>query len=144
MRKVSKKKPRFDCDVNGGIMVVAALRYALGRMTYVPGAVQDWIKTYWDSLDSNTKCVIIRDVFEYLYNEFRSSGNYEVPFGGYDIREWEKFAIDRYWLLDYNERKYIDQELKNIATVLDSGISKDSKWLSTWMIPKLYEHQNEL
>ena len=141
----TKKKPSFHCDVNGGIMVTCALRYSLGRMTYVPGAVQDWIKTYWDSLDSNTKCVLIRDVFEYLYNEFRSSGKYEVPFGGYDIREWEKFAIDRYWQLDYNERKYIDQELKNIATVLDSGIGKDSKWLSTWMIPKLYEnHQNEL
>lgn len=142
--KKTKKKPSFDCDVNGGIMVTCALRYSLGRMTYVPGAVQDWIKTYWDSLDSNTKCVIIRDVFEYLYDEFRSSGKYEVPFGGYDVREWEKFAIDRYWKLDYNERKYIDQELKNIATVLDSGISKDSKWLSTWMIPKLYEYQNEL
>lgn len=140
----TKKQPKFNCDINGGIMVVSALRYALGRMTYVPGAVQDWIKTYWDSLDSNTKCVIVRDVFKYLYDEFRSSGKYEVPFGGYDVREWEKFAIDRYWKLDYNERKYIDQELKNIATVLDSGIGKDSKWLSTWIIPKLYEHQNEL
>lgn len=140
----TKKKSSFNCDVNGGIMVTCALRYSLGRMTYVPGAVQDWIKTYWDNLDSNTKCVIIRDVFEYLYNEFRSSGNYEVPFGGYDIREWEKFAIDRYWLLDYNERKYIDQELKNIATTLDRGQTKDSKWLSTWMIPKLYENRHEL
>ena len=143
MSKTKNKKPSFNCDVNGGIMVTCALRYSLGRMTYVPGAVQDWIKTYWDSLDSNTKCVLIRDVFEYLYDEFRSSGKYEVPFGGYDIREWEKFAIDRYWQLDYNERKYIDQEIQNIAKVLDSGIGKDSKWLSTWMLPKLYENKHE-
>ena len=38
------KKPNFNCDVNGGIMVTSALRYALGRMTYVPGAVQDETK----------------------------------------------------------------------------------------------------
>ncbi len=61
MRKLTKKKPSFNCDVNGGIMVTCALRYSLGRMTYVPGTVQDWIRTYWNDLDSNTKCVLIRD-----------------------------------------------------------------------------------
>lgn len=132
--KKTKKKPKFNCDVNGGIMVTSALRYALGRMTYVPGAVQDWIKNHWDNLNSNTKCVVVRDVFEYLYDEFKSSGMYELPFGGYDIREWEKFAIDRYWVLDYNERKYIDEELQSRA--------KDSKWLKNWMIPKIYEDHN--
>lgn len=59
MSKTKNKKPSFNCDVNGGIMVTAALRYSLGRMTYVPGAVQDWIKNHWDSLDSNTKCLIV-------------------------------------------------------------------------------------
>ena len=60
------KKNKFNCDVNGGIMVVSALRYALGRHTYVPGAVQDWISLHWDSLDCNTKVVIVRDVFEHI------------------------------------------------------------------------------
>ena len=93
----TKKKPKFDCDVNGSIMITCALRYSLGRMTYVPGAVQDWIKTHWDSLDSNTRFVIVRDVFDYLYDDFRTSGKMAAPFNGYDIKEWERFAIDRYW-----------------------------------------------
>ena len=111
------KKPSFNCDVNGGIMVTAAVRYSLGRMTYVPGAVQDWVKTHWDSLNSNTKCVIVRDVFEYLYDNFRTSGKMTAPFNGYDIKEWEKFAIDRYWALSYDERKNIDMDILTLGLV---------------------------
>jgi hypothetical protein len=127
----TKKKPSFNCDFNGGIMVVAALRYSLGRMTYVPGAVQDWIKTYWDSFDSNTRFVIVRDVFEYLYDDFKNGGKMQARFNGYDIREWEKFAIDRYWALSYDERKSIDMDL--------GSKNGNSKWLIVWM-PKLYEN----
>ena len=134
MKKTTKKKPSFNCDVNGSIMVTCALRYSLGRMTYVPGAVQDWIKTYWDSLDSNTKFVIVRDVFDHLYHEYKS--NEEEYFSGYDLKEWENFAIDRYWALSYDERKSVDTDL--------GSKSGNSKWLTVWM-PKLYEnHKNEL
>ena len=125
----TKKRPQFNCDVNGGIMVVSALRYSLGRMTYVPGAVQDWIKTHWDSLDSNTRFVIVRDVFDYLYDDFRTGGKMVAPFNGYDIKEWEKFGIDRYWSLSYDERKSVD-------TALGSK-SGNAKWLAVWM-PRLY------
>lgn len=131
--KKTKKKPKFDCDVNGGIIVTSALRYALGRMTYVPGAVQDWIKTYWDSLNSNTKFVIVRDVFDHIYHEYESKE--EKCFGGYDLKEWEKFAIDRYWVLSYDERKNIDIYL--------GARSGNAKWLTIWM-PKLYENRHEL
>lgn len=134
MKKTTKKKPSFSCDVNGSIMVTCALRYSLGRMTYVPGAVQDWIKTYWHNLDSNTKFVIVRDVFDYLYHEYKSKE--EKYFSGYDLQEWEKFAIDRYWALSYDERKNIDMYL--------GRSSGNAKWLTVWM-PKLYwNHQNEL
>ena len=128
----TKKKPSFNCDVNGAIIVTCALRYALGRMTYVPGAVQDWIKTYWDSLDSNTKFVIVRDVFDYLYHEYKS--NEKEYFSGYDLKEWERFAIDRYWVLSYDERKNIDMYL--------GTSSGNAKWLTIWM-PKLYENKHE-
>ena len=133
--KKIKKKPSFNCDVNGGIMVTCALRYALGRMTYVPGAIQDWIKTYWDDLDTNTRFVIVRDVFDYLYDDFRTSGKMATPFNGYDIKEWERFAIDRYWALSYDERKNIDMDL--------GSKSGNTKWLTVWM-PKLYENRHEL
>lgn len=140
------KTKKFDCDTNGSIMVVGALRYALGRHTYVPGAVQDWIKTYWDDLDSNTKFVVVRDVFEYLFQTFQTvkavvdkpehyPTNAKNLFDNYDLKEWEKFAIDRYWALSYDERKNIDMDLGR-----QSG---NAKWLTVWM-PKLYEnHKNE-
>jgi hypothetical protein len=130
---MKNKRPKFNCDVNGAIMVTCALRYSLGRMTYVPGAIQDWIKYYWHDLDSNTKCIIVRDIFEYLYDEFRTSSKHEALFDGYDIKEWEKFVVDRYWLLDDNERKYIDKELKSRV--------KDSIWFTDWMMPKLYDSE---
>jgi hypothetical protein len=129
MTKRKIKQPSFECDTNGSIMVTCALRYALGRMTYVPGAVQDWIKTYWDSLNSNTKFVIVRDIFDHLYHEYKSKQ--EKYFSEYDLKEWEKFAIDRYWVLSYDERKNIDIYL--------GSKSGNSKWLTVWM-PKLYEN----
>lgn len=128
--KKTKNKPSFICDTNGGIMVTAALRYSLGRMTYVPEAVQDWIKTYWDDFDSNTKTVVVRDVFEYLYDDFRTGGKMEVPFDGYDIKKWKEFAINRYWQLDYDERKHIDNFFKTGHKI---------KWFEEHMYPMLHE-----
>jgi len=127
------KKNKFDCDVNGSIMVVAALRYALGRHTYVPGAVQDWITQHLDSLDTNTKTVVVRDVFEYLYDEYRKdvdeNSPFDSPFGDYDIKTWEKFAIETYWKLDYSERKNVDQQMNN------------DKNRAIWFAEKLYGTQ---
>jgi hypothetical protein len=135
----TKKKPSFNCDVNGGIMVTCALRYSLGRMTYVPGAVQDWIKTYWDSLDSNTKCVVMRDVFDFLYDEFRTSGKHHTPFNGYDIKEWEKFSINRFWSMKEEEQQYIyDNHFTNI------GNNHRSQWWTEIMEPKLCQDDHEL
>jgi hypothetical protein len=108
------KKSKFNCDLNGSIMVMSALRYALGRHTYVPGSVQDWISLHWDSLDSNTKVVIVRDVFEHIYDEKRSKyASASGAIGQYDLSTWEKFGIDKYWKLDYTERKNVDQELNS-------------------------------
>jgi hypothetical protein len=106
------KKNKFNCDLNGGIMVVAALRYALGRHTYVPGAIQDWISQHWDNLDSNTKTVIVRDTFKHIYDE--KTSHYQITSGimdQYDLTTWEKFGVDKYWKLDYNERKSVDLNL---------------------------------
>jgi len=124
------KKNKFNCDVNGSIMVVAALRYALGRHTYVPVAVQDWIGLHWDSLDSNTKTVIVRDVFEHIYDESKSK--YVLASGAiakYDLSTWEKFGIDKYWKLEYTERKSVDEGLNS---------NKDR---AVWFAERLYGTQ---
>jgi hypothetical protein len=124
------RKNKFNCDVNGGIMVVAALRYALGRHTYVPGAIQDWISQHWDNLNSNTKTVIVRDTFEHIYDEKRSPyQSASGAIGKYDLYTWEKFGIDKYWKLDYTERKSVDEELNS---------NQDR---ARWFIERLYGTQ---
>jgi len=120
------KTKKFDCDTNGSIMVVAALRYALGRHTYVPGAIQDWITQHWDSLDSNTKIVVLRDVFEHLYDDSRPS-SYRTSMTDYDLSTWEKFGIEHYWKLDYNERKSVDMNFSGDKSV--------------WLVEQLYGTQ---
>ena len=122
------KKSKFNCDTNGGIMVVSALRYALGSHTYVPGAVQDWISLHWDSLVSNTKVVIVRDVFDHIYDENKSK--YVLASGAmarYDLSTWEKFGIEHYWKLDYNERKSVDMNFSGDKSV--------------WLVEQLYGTQ---
>jgi hypothetical protein len=124
------KQNKFNCDTNGSIMVMAALRYALGRHSYVPGAVQDWISLHWDSLDSNTKVVIVRDVFEHIYDEKRSKyASASGAIGQYDLSTWEKFGVDKYWKLDYNERKSVDLNLTS------------DKSRAIWFVERLYGTQ---
>jgi len=127
----TKKQSKFNCDLNGGIMVIAALRYALGRHSYVPGSVIDWISLHWNSLDSNTKVVIVRDVFEYLYRDysFKNDAQFIDVAGDYDNKEWSRFGIDKYWKLEYTDRKNVDQELNS---------NKDR---AVWFAEKLYGTQ---
>lgn len=105
------KKPDFNCDVNGSIMVVSALRYALGRHTYVPVAVQDWIKFNWKDLDEKTKCNVIRDVFEYLYESRKES----PASWQFDLKSWENFGIEMHGNLSEENKKYIHESMMGTA-----------------------------
>jgi hypothetical protein len=54
----------------------------------------------------------VRDVFEHIYDEKRSPyQSASGAIGQYDLSTWEKFGIDKYWKLDYNERKSVDLDL---------------------------------
>jgi len=46
----------FGCVING------AVRYALGRHTYMPGVVNDFVRRYLPILDNKTLSVIIEDI----------------------------------------------------------------------------------
>ena len=46
----------FGCIVN------SALRYAIGRRTYMPSVVMEFVRKYLSVLDSKTICVMIEDV----------------------------------------------------------------------------------
>ena len=53
-------------DRDTGFIIVAALRYSIGRMTYAPSLVSDWIRRYWGQIDKQTKHILMRDLKEEL------------------------------------------------------------------------------
>ena len=52
----------FQCDNDFGCIINSAARYALGRQTYMPGTVCNFVRRYMDILDSRTIDVMIEDI----------------------------------------------------------------------------------
>lgn len=59
-----------------GTICLCALRYALGRQTYMPGIVQDFIRAHINEIDQSSIKVMIRDIDE--ADKFRT---YNTPGG---------------------------------------------------------------
>lgn len=58
-------KPKIDlADDNFGAVVNCAIRYCLGRRTYMPGLVCGYIKPLLPFLSENTICCMERDIRE--------------------------------------------------------------------------------
>jgi hypothetical protein len=49
-------------DENFGIICLCAMRYALGRQTYMPGIVQDFIRSHIKKINPETIEIMIRDI----------------------------------------------------------------------------------
>lgn len=47
-----------------GIICLCAMRYALGRQTYMPSLVQDFIRVHIEEIESGTIEIMIRDIDE--------------------------------------------------------------------------------
>lgn len=74
----------FFNDTDTGFVVTAALRYCMGRMTYAPGLVIEWIKKYWEYMPEKEKAFIKKEIGEYT-----DSDRYK----GHDCDEqtWNRF-----------------------------------------------------
>ena len=57
----------FDEDF--GCIVNSAVRYSLGRHTYMPSTVAQFVRKYLNYLDHRTINVMIRDINQALENE---------------------------------------------------------------------------
>ena len=51
-------------DAEFGLIVISAIRYAIGRMSYMPSVVCEFTLRYLPMLDSKTIYVMIRDITE--------------------------------------------------------------------------------
>lgn len=60
-----------------GLMVVAAFRYCLGRMTYIVSDCTEWLIEIWPILPDNVKTLIERELEEAFVrdDEHRADGN---------------------------------------------------------------------
>ena len=54
-------------DLRG--VMISALRYAIGRETYMPGIIQDFIRSVPGAIDANTRAVMIRVINEHDYKK---------------------------------------------------------------------------
>lgn len=52
----------IDQDPETGVIALCAVRYALGRRTYMPSLVADWLKRHWNCLTEQNQRSILRDV----------------------------------------------------------------------------------
>lgn len=81
-------------------MVINAVRYAVGRMTYVVGETADWLVNNWGGLPPSVRTQIRRDLEkEFERDDFaRAAGKADcgLPLGmSVDRQEWER--VRRAW-----------------------------------------------
>lgn len=49
-------------DKDTGTIAICAVRYALGRQTYMPDIVQKWVMRHPEIVDASVKEVMLRDI----------------------------------------------------------------------------------
>lgn len=73
------------------LMAVAAVRYCIGRMSYIVGDCADWLCQQWPNIAPNARTVIERDIREAAQrdDESRERGDQYRPLGmDMDRAQW--------------------------------------------------------
>lgn len=73
------------------LMAVAAVRYCLGRMSYIVGDCADWLCQQWPNIKPSMRAVIERDIREAVQrdDEARERGDTYKPLGmDMDREQW--------------------------------------------------------
>jgi hypothetical protein len=75
------------------LMALAAVRYCLGRMSYIVGDCVNWLVQQWPNIKPEARIVIQRDI-EHEFrrdDEARERGDGYKPLGmDMDRRQWER------------------------------------------------------
>ena len=75
------------------LVALAAVRYCLGRMTYIVSDCADWLVQQWPNIKPSARAIIQRDIEEAFArdDEAREAGKEHKPLGcDCDRAEWEK------------------------------------------------------
>lgn len=69
---MSAKNNKYGPYGRDDLMAVAAVRYCLGRMTYIVGDCRDWLFAIWDDLSPGVQQIIQRDVEDEIERDTRA------------------------------------------------------------------------
>jgi hypothetical protein len=90
----------------GELMVIAAVRYCMGRTSYIVGDCADWLIEQWPNFSEKTRAIIMRDVEEEFARDDRARADMSdyKPLGmDMDRAEWER--VRKLWGGKMNERE---------------------------------------
>lgn len=119
-RKV--KVMQQDQDI--GTILICALRYCMGRKTYMPSLVIDWAKRHWDEIHRNDQKTIYRD----LDKAIKSGQNMGHEC---DVQDWMDF---REWLA-MKEYQIGDMSIGKLAEILGISFEESKEILRQAGIP---------
>ena len=92
------KKPPIDENMNA--ILICAVRYCIGRQTYMPGLVQEWIMRHEELLTKGTMEIMIRDIDEadrihhFEHFDIDGLGDPKIDRPGWErFREWLKERV---------------------------------------------------
>lgn len=106
METDSSKKVIIDIDNNFGDIMIMALRYALGRRTYVTNEVPDFIKNNTDFITERVCIVMLRDITHYV--EDRDAGLVHDDKCDYDSWiQFQNFLFNLAKIKNYNVVSYM-------------------------------------
>ena len=83
------------------LMMISALRYAIGRYTYMPGVTINYIRYLIPQLSANTLFVMKRDITEEIERYQRMEREL------YMAKEWQKLAEDM--MVEYLNKKAVQK-----------------------------------
>jgi hypothetical protein len=100
-------------STNDSLMVMAAVRYCLGRQSYIVSACQEWLRQNWSEFAAENQSIIVRDIVEKLQDdETGGAGDtaswlyfvkWAYPQMAKAKREWVKYNVEwrkKPWPLD--------------------------------------------
>lgn len=71
----------------GEMLAIAAVRYCMGRRSYIVGVCIDWLNDIWDDLGEQTRNVILSDLEVEIDRERRTPGTLGMDC---DVQGWTK------------------------------------------------------
>ncbi|MGD9613790.1 MAG: hypothetical protein AB7H90_01185 [Alphaproteobacteria bacterium] len=91
MTRILPELPPSHLGYDEETMLLCAFRYCLGRMTYVVGDCQRWIRDRWDRLSPGMREVILRDLREALQRDAQGRQSIGMDM---DRRMWTRLLED--------------------------------------------------